>query len=63
MSQQISRELLRLEVLDTVAGLTGDFDIDGIVEEIGATYGQVWPDTIPAPEYWALVERHDRTAN
>jgi hypothetical protein len=58
---QISRELLRLEVLDTVAGFTDDFDIDGIVEEIVATYGLVWPDTINSRDCWALVERHDQS--
>lgn len=63
MRPPISRELVRLEVLDTIAGFSDDFDVEGIVDEIAETYGLVWPDTIPSAEYWALVERHDTTVD
>jgi hypothetical protein len=41
----------------------GDFDIDGIVDEIQRTYGRVNIDEIESQAYWALVARHDTSAH
>ena len=57
----MTRQDLTAAVRTTLGDHPGSFNVDGIVEEIGATYG--WDlasiDDVPSDEYWAIVERHD----
>jgi prevent-host-death family protein len=55
---------LAYQISLTLGDHVADFDIDGIVEEIGDTYGRDIPDldAVPADEYWTIVKRHDTTA-
>lgn len=52
---------LTAAVKTTLGDYPGSFDIEGLVEEIRATYGNDIKsiDDIPGDEYWQIVERHD----
>ncbi len=60
----MNKQDLAYAISTTLGDHIEDFDIDAIVEEIGATYGFdiAGIDDIPADEYAALIERHDITA-
>jgi len=50
------------QITPTLGDVPKDFDLDGIVEEIGETFGfNVNIDTIPSKQYWAIVGKHDVT--
>lgn len=52
---------LKIDVTGALGDHASDFDVEGIVEEIGQTYGyDVDLDAIPAGEYNELLERHDK---
>ncbi|MEV1003387.1 hypothetical protein [Nonomuraea sp. NPDC050202] len=52
---------LTAAVRSTLGDDPDSFDVNGIVEEIGTTYGYdlATIDDIPTEEYWQIVERHD----
>jgi hypothetical protein len=69
----ITRDDIRIQVVDSLQEWAGDYDVEGIIDEIVTTYGLVDIDTIDPygpygrtePEhapYWAIVERHDLAA-
>lgn len=57
----MTRQDLTTAVTTTLGDHPDTFDVDGIVEEIGSTYG--WDigsiDDVPSEEYRQIVERHD----
>lgn len=57
-------EKLATQINATLGDHPEDFDIEGIVEEIGDTYGRdlVDIDLIPSDEYWTIIRKYDRTA-
>lgn len=60
----MNRQDIAYAVGTTLNGHIDDYDIDAIVEDIVDTYGYVNSiDDIDTDEYWALVERHDTSAN
>ncbi|SEN87435.1 hypothetical protein, partial [Nonomuraea pusilla] len=54
---------LATAVKTTLGDHPENFDVDGIIAEIGTTYGYDLKsiDDIPSDEYWQIVERHDTT--
>jgi hypothetical protein len=52
------------QVTATLGDHPADFDVDGIVEEIGDTYGRDLDniDSIPSEKYWEIVRRHETVA-
>ena len=56
------------EVLSTLGDLTGDYDIDGILDdlrdllEFDERRGFASVDTIDSDRYWEIIGRHDTTA-
>lgn len=56
----MNRNDLVAQIHATIADF--DFDVEAIADEIIQTYGLVDIDTIDTDKYWALVERHDTTA-
>jgi hypothetical protein len=49
---------LENQVEDALGDSVGDFDMDGIVDDIVAEYGRVHIDDVPINVFWAIAERH-----
>lgn len=49
---------MRDQIHEALGEEDANFNITAIVDEIQRTYGTVDIDTIPASEFWPLVDRH-----
>jgi uncharacterized protein with von Willebrand factor type A (vWA) domain len=54
---------MRNQVLEALDGSEGDFDVEGIVEEIHAEHGLVDIDELPSAYFWGVVAKHDKDAD
>lgn len=59
---------VRDEVLSTLGDLAGDYDIEGILDDLRGLLefderrGFASVDTIESDRYWEIIGRHDTTA-
>jgi hypothetical protein len=58
-SPMITQNDKREQVLRTLDGRDGDYNVDGIVTVIQDIYGTVDIDTVPSQFYWTVVADHD----
>lgn len=58
MGETFTDQDLREQVIASLGADAGDFDVQGIVDEIQAAYGTVPIDAVPYIIYWGIVERH-----
>lgn len=56
----ITTDDMARQVRATLEPVEGEYDVDGIVDEIHAEFGLVDIDAVPHSGYWLIVARHAR---
>lgn len=56
----ITKSDMARQVRRTLDPIEGEYDVDGIVDDIHAEYGLVDIDTVPHSGYWLIVARNAR---
>lgn len=61
MPKTITDRDMREQVTTALGFEDGDFDVPAIVDALQLAYGTVDIDDIPSDDFWAIVQKHDKS--